>query len=77
MAYWINSRGNGNRSNWCQFYCDAESDIGNLPSSTSEGVKQEKDPMANQCCSAGSECFVLASTSVYMLNSSDQWIKLI
>lgn len=39
MAYWINQAGNSTRPNWRQFYCDADSDIGNLPKSDTEGVK--------------------------------------
>ena len=39
MAYWINQAGNKNRPNWRQFYCDADSDISNLPKSKSDGEK--------------------------------------
>ena len=33
MAYWINAAGNSIRPNWRQFYCDADTDISNLPTS--------------------------------------------
>lgn len=76
MAYWINEAGNKNRPNWHQFYCDADIDISNLPTSSTEGVKQDRDSMAHKCCAVGSECLVLGTTSVYVLNSSDNWVAL-
>ena len=76
MAYWINQAGNKNRPNWRQFYCDTDTDIVNLPTSAVEGVKQDGDSTAHKCCSVGSECLVLGSTSVYILNSSDTWVEL-
>ena len=76
MAYWINQAGNSTRPNWRQFYCDADSDIDNLPTSTTEGVKQDVDSMAHKCCSVGSECLSLETSSVYVLNSSNKWAKI-
>lgn len=76
MAYWINQAGNSTRPNWRQFYCDADTDIANLPTSATEGVKQDGDSAAHKACSVGSECLVLGTTSVYVLNSSDEWVKL-
>lgn len=76
MAYWINQAGNRNRPDWRQFYCDADTDVTNLPTSKSEGVKQDGDSTAHKRCSVGSECLVLGSTSVYVLNSSDTWVEL-
>ena len=76
MAYWINQTGNKNRPNWRQFYCDTDTDIKNLPTSSVAGVKQDENSTAHKCCSVGSECLVLGTTSVYVLNSSDEWVKL-
>ena len=76
MAYWINQAGNSTRPNWRQFYCDADSDIANLPTSAAAGVKQGGDSTAHKACSVGSECLVLGTTSVYVLNSSDNWVEL-
>lgn len=76
MAYWINQAGNKNRPNWRQFYCDTDTDIANLPTSDTEGVKQDGDSTAHKACSVGSECLVLGTTSVYVLNSSDNWVEL-
>ena len=77
MAYWINQAGNSTRPNWRQFYCDADSDISNLPKSKSDGIKQDGDSTAHKACSVGSECLVLESISVYILNSSDEWEKIV
>lgn len=77
MAYWINQAGNSTRPNWRQFYCDADSDIANLPTSAAEGIKQDSDSTAHKACSVGSECLVLGTTSVYILNSSDEWGKIV
>ena len=76
MAYWINQSGNKNRPNWRQFYCDTEEDVSSLPTSSKGGVKQVGDSTAHQNFAIGSECLVLESTNVYVLNSSDTWIKL-
>ena len=76
MAYWINQSGSDNRPNWRQFYCDTDTDVENLPTSRSNGVKQDGDSTASEACSIGSECLVLDSASVYVLNSSDKWIKI-
>ena len=76
MAYWINQAGNKNRPNWRQFYCDTDADISTLPTSTTKGTKQNGDSTAHKCCSVGSECLVLGTTSVYVLNSSDKWVEL-
>ena len=73
MAYWINQSGNSTRPNWRQFYCDTDTDINNLPTSSRQGIKQEGDSSAHQSCSVGSECLVLDTTRVYILNSSDVW----
>lgn len=77
MAYWINQSGNKNRPNWRQFYCDADIDILSLPTSMTEGKKQDVDTTAYKCCSVGSECLALETMSVYVLNSSNIWSKLV
>lgn len=76
MAYWINKSGNNNHSSWRQFYCDSDTDIANLPTSESEGVKQEMDSTAHRKCCIGSECLSLSTTTVYVLNSANEWKKL-
>lgn len=76
MAYWINKYGNNNHPTWCQFYCDSDEDIANLPTSENEGVKQDKDTTAHRKCCVGSECLSLATASVYVLNSANEWKKL-
>lgn len=76
MAYWINQAGNSTRPNWRQFYCDADSDISALPTTSKEGKKQLGDSTSHKCCSVGSECLSIETTSVYVLDSSDIWRKL-
>ena len=76
MAYWINKSENNNHPSWRQFYCDSDTDIANLPTSENEGVKQEMDSTAHRKCCVGSECLSLSTTTVYVLNSANEWKKL-
>ena len=39
-------------------------------------MKQDKDTTAHRKCCVGSECLSLATTSVYVLNSANEWKKL-
>lgn len=58
------------------FKADSESDVAKLPTTTTEGTQTEGSPILNETCAAGSEVFVLDPPSVYMLNSSGQWLEL-
>lgn len=76
MAYWINQAGNATRPNWRQFYCDTDSDISNLPTSSTEGEDSSIDSTAYKCCSVGSEALSIESGKVFVLNGSDVWSEI-
>ncbi len=73
MAYWVNQAGNNNRAGWRQFYCDTDADVQNLPTSITEGIKQNADTVAHKKCSIGSECLTLSASKVYILGSDNTW----
>ena len=60
--YWMTSYKNDGQMS---FYADTEADVANLPTSqTSQDVKK------------GSDCFVIETSDVYILNSQDTWVKI-
>lgn len=58
------------------FFADAVSDVSNLPTSIALGVKQGNDEESCKCVLPGSSCLVIATSEVYVLNSSNVWTKL-
>ena len=58
------------------FFADAVSDVSNLPTSIALGVKQGDDEESCKCVLPGSSCLVIATSEVYILNSSNEWTKL-
>lgn len=76
MAYWIDesSIGHGS-SNQTDFYCDTDLDIGDLPTTSQKGVQQGEDTISCRIVGAGSSCFVIGSSSLYMLDSNDNWVE--
>ena len=77
--YWIdeNSSPKGTpRGEQKSFFADAVSDIANLPTSSTLGVKQGDDEESYKCVLPGASCFVIATGDLYILNSSDVWTKI-
>jgi hypothetical protein len=77
--YWIdeNSSPKGTpRGEQKSFFADAVSDVANLPTSIALGVKQGNDEESCKCVLPGSSCLVIATSEVYILNSSNVWTKL-
>lgn len=58
------------------FFADAVSDVSNLPTSSTLGVKQGDDNESFKCVLPGATCLVIATGEVYILNSSNVWTKL-
>lgn len=58
------------------FFADTVSDVSNLPTSIALGVKQGDDEESCKCVLPGSSCLVIATSEVYILNSSNVWTKL-
>ena len=74
MAYWFVAGTNPGASKQVQFYMDSDSDVVNLPTTTSNGVKQEDD-VSYLPCGKGSSALSIESGKVFMLNSNDGWIE--
>lgn len=70
MAYWFVAGTNPGASKQVQFYMDSDSDVANLPTTTSNGIKQEDD-VSYLPCGKGSLSFSIASGKIFILNSSD------
>ena len=58
------------------FFADAVSDISNLPTSSTLGVKQGDDEESYKCVLPGATCLVIATGELYMLDSTDTWVKI-
>lgn len=75
--YWIDesdaSRGSSNQT---AFYCDDVDDIVKLPTSKIPGVKQGEDTISCKPCGIGSSCLCIETSTLYVLNSHDQWKEL-
>lgn len=78
--YWLDHNQSSTNSQKV-FYCDDESDIEMLPTSRSPGEPQgykSVDPtvVQNAPVVIGSQCLVISTGEVYMLNSQDIWAKI-
>lgn len=60
-----------------EFVADTISDIAKLPHISTRGTQgtDENDPI-NVCVAAGSTCFVVEASAVYMLNNADVWVEI-
>lgn len=58
------------------FFADVVSDVSNLPTSSTLGVKQGDDDESYKCVLPGATCLVIATGELYILNSSNVWTKL-
>lgn len=56
------------------FFCDATSDVNDLPTSSALGVQQGEDTISCQKVNPGSFCLCIGTGSGYILNSNDQWV---
>ena len=76
MSYWIDDSAPVGRTSRkvVSFMADSDSDIPDLPTSSSEGVSQG-DSTTHMKVARGSSCLSLGSGSLFILNSSDQWIE--
>lgn len=78
MAYWLDESSETNNmgsSRQKDFYCDSSEDIVNLPTSTHEGVPQG-DTVTHKKVDKGSSCLCMGESSLYMLNSDDEWVRM-
>lgn len=79
MAYWIQEVGGSgkNSSGYRLFYCETDADIADLPTATTEGVRQEGDSVSCKPCAVGSEALVRSTGDVYVLTkSTNSWEKI-
>ena len=74
MAYWIDEssiiRGSSNQT---AFMADTDADISKLPTTSTPGMQQGEDTISCKPVGQGSSCFVIDSSKVYMLKSTDEW----
>lgn len=74
--YWINDTVKIGNNRQIQFFTDTNDDIVNLPTSNTYGVKQGNDIIHYLPCGKGSTALSIGSGDIFILNSSDQWIRL-
>ena len=78
MAYWLDESSDANNMGSTKqkdFYCDSSADISDLPTSQHEGVPQG-DTVTHKKVDKGSSCLCIGDSTLYMLNSEDQWIEM-
>lgn len=73
--YWIDASSSVSGGNQKTFCCDTESDINNLPTTTTEGAVQAGNNVVNQRVEMGSKCMVVETGELYILGSSNTWDK--
>ena len=78
MAYWFDESSATNAmgsSRQKDFYCDTDEDIVDLPRNSAPG-KPMGDTVTHKEVDKGSTCLCIGSSSFYVLNSDDEWIKM-
>ena len=75
MSYWIDPTDDSQKGGTRAFMADSESDIATLPTSSTVGTGGINDT-DNEKVIRGSSCLCLENSTIYYLNSSDQWIAL-
>lgn len=76
MAYYFDESSHNNGSgHQVEFYADTVDDIASLPTSTTEGVPQGDDNVLHKKVGKGSSCYVINPSSLYILNSNDEWVE--
>lgn len=61
MAFYLKQQSNKNDYNYKEFIADDVEDVADLP-------------VENVC--AGSTCFVIATSAVYMFNNKKEWVEI-
>lgn len=77
--YWIDESDTGrlmSNSRQIPFYCDDDSDITQLPTTSAYGVQQGDDTVSCLPVGKGSSCLSIESGSLFLLNSHDEWKKI-
>lgn len=74
MAYWIHKAGTSTRPNYRFFYMDSDESVSELPTATTNGVKQSVDSSAHNVCSIGSKALSLSTSTIYKLDSNNKWV---
>ncbi len=80
--YWIDTSDTGrlySSDAQVPYWADDESDVQNLPTTSSPGVQQGEDTVSCRPCGKGSTCTVIGDghgAIVYALKSTDEWKRL-
>ena len=56
------------------FIADSTDDLSHLPTTTSYGTRQGSDNVSLEPVNPGSVVFIIETSDIYMLNSTDEWI---
>lgn len=75
MAYWLTGKNATGTANICSYIMDDDSDLSDLPTSSSEGLNQN-DGVSHKKADKGSKAFSISSSKNYILNSSDEWTEI-
>lgn len=78
MAYWyddLSARSTSSRR-VVMFDTDERGNISDLPTTSAEGTPQDGDSTLHLKVAKGSTALVIEDSSVWMLNSNDEWIEL-
>ena len=77
MAYWYDESNKLNGSSQqVSFWCDSDSDISTLPTSSTEGTPQTGNDTLHKKIAKGSTCISIATSTMFVLNSNDQWVAM-
>lgn len=74
MAYWIDESANFTNSRQIHFFMDSDSDVTDLPTSSSSGTPQTGDTVSCRPCGKGSRAFSIQSGTTYYLDSTGEWV---
>lgn len=68
--FWIQQSGNQNNSGYRLYYAETRSDVNFLPTNLQRGVQTVGGSSINNKCAIGSECFVIESSSLFILTNN-------
>ena len=76
MAYWFKAGSTPGSSRQIEYLMDSDSDVSSLPTSSSDGTKQQGDSIVHLKCGKGSIALSIGTGNIFILNSNDSWVKI-
>lgn len=74
--FWIEEGSNDKLRGYRLYYCETESDISVLPTTTDAGTQEPLEDVINTPCTKGCEALVIQTGEVYTLTPTSGWVKL-